>query len=372
MKPFSPRACISPPSIRHSIRAHRRSYAVQAPGAPTLEVFSRSQKWLQKERAASNAEASRQADYLKDEVASRLCERLLPSQLQSILFSNNFDTQAPTKPPAQDINRHFPKVLDLGANACNIAAALTRPNPDPDPSKPVSAPSPTASASSPAPSPPAPSSTATPPSPSTARSPSPATSSPRKSSSPTPNTFDAVLSSLSLHWINDLPSVLSQINSILKPDAPFLGVMLGGDSLYELRTSLQLAELSLRGGVSTRTSPRRRFKLLTVDVDDIIVEYPSSFALMADLQAMGESNAVLSREQGPIRRDVLVAAEAIYRELHAEGRQELPATFRLIYMIGWKEGPNQSQPLPRGSGMVSIKEILEGGGGGGGGGGGKK
>ncbi|KAJ9659376.1 hypothetical protein H2201_007401 [Coniosporium apollinis] len=300
-------------------------------------------------------------------------------------MNNNFDTQAPTKPPAQDINRHFPKVLDLGANACNIAAALTRPNPDPDPSKPVSAPLANRIGEL------------------TCAESSRTllhrdTSLPFNSSIPItrdvlsteeqlpypPNTFDAVLSSLSLHWINDLPSVLSQINSILKPDAPFLGVMLGGDSLYELRTSLQLAELSLRGGVSTRTSPladvrdvggllqSAGFKLLTVDVDDIIVEYPSSFALMADLQAMGESNAVLSREQGPIRRDVLVAAEAIYRELHAEGRQELPATFRLIYMIGWKEGPNQSQPLPRGSGMVSIKEILEGGGGGGGGGGGKK
>ncbi|MBE7182670.1 MAG: hypothetical protein INR71_15935 [Terriglobus roseus] len=73
---------------------------------------------------------------------------------------------------------------------------------------------------------------------------------------------------------------------------------------------------------------------------------------------------MLAREPGPIRRDVLAAAEAIYRELHAEPDQAmptqgLPATFRLIYMIGWKEGPNQQQPLERGSGMVSIKDILE-------------
>lgn len=55
----------------------RRSYALQAPGAPAFEVFNRKTKWLQKERAASNVEGSRQADYLKDEVAMRLCERLL-------------------------------------------------------------------------------------------------------------------------------------------------------------------------------------------------------------------------------------------------------------------------------------------------------
>lgn len=55
----------------------RRGYAVQAGGKPVFDVFNRRAKWLQKERAAANVEASRQADYLKDEVAIRLCERLL-------------------------------------------------------------------------------------------------------------------------------------------------------------------------------------------------------------------------------------------------------------------------------------------------------
>lgn len=58
-------------------RVTRRGYALQAPGVPTFDVFNRKTKWLQKERAASNVEGSRQADYLKDEVATRLCERLL-------------------------------------------------------------------------------------------------------------------------------------------------------------------------------------------------------------------------------------------------------------------------------------------------------
>lgn len=54
-----------------------RGYAVQAPGTPTLEVFNRNTKHLQKDRAGKNVEQSRQVDYLKDEVAFRLCERLL-------------------------------------------------------------------------------------------------------------------------------------------------------------------------------------------------------------------------------------------------------------------------------------------------------
>lgn len=100
--------------------------------------------------------------------------------------------------------------------------------------------------------------------------------------------------------------------------------------------------------------------MLTVDVDDIIVDYPSSFALMADLQAMGESNAVMGREMGGLGRDVLLANEAIYRALHGNEDGSLPATFRMIYMIGWKEGEGQPEPLERGSGQVNIKDILEG------------
>lgn len=189
-----------------------------------------------------------------------------------------------------------------------------------------------------------------------------------------PNTFDAVLSSLSIHWINDLPALLAQVNSILKPDGPFIAAMFGGDTLFELRGSLQLADLERRGGVTPHISPladvrdvgnllnRAGFKLLTVDVEDIVVEFPDTFALMRDLQAMGESNAIMHREGGPLSRDVLLANEAIYRALHMEeGAPGIPATFRMIYMIGWKEDKNQRQPLQRGSGDVNLKDLLGGG-----------
>ncbi|KAH8600895.1 S-adenosyl-L-methionine-dependent methyltransferase [Bisporella sp. PMI_857] len=339
-----------PISTQPIVKQICRSYAVQAPGNPTLQIFNRRTKYLQKERAAANVERSRQVDYLKDEVAARLSERLL------------------------DINRHFGHVLDLGANSCNIARALTLPDPHPDPSG--AAPPPLSSRIS-----------------QLTAADSSRTMLYRDEDLPfnqeinltrdvlddeealpyEANTFDAVLSSLSMHWINDLPSVLSQISHVLKPDAPFIGTMLGGDTLYELRTSLQLADLERRGGVSPHVSPladvrdmggllqKAGFKMLTVDVDDIIVDYPDTFALMQDLQAMGESNAILGREAGAIKRDVLLANEAIYRALHGNEDGTIPATYRLIYMIGWKEGPNQAEPLARGSGQVNISDILGGG-----------
>ncbi|KAL2175288.1 S-adenosyl-L-methionine-dependent methyltransferase [Thermothelomyces heterothallicus CBS 202.75] len=347
MRLNTPRACL--PQRLRSLTAPpcaRRAYAFQAPGGAVFKVFNSRAKRLQKERAAANPELSRQADYLKDEVAMRVCERLL------------------------DIKRHFPRVLDYGANSCNIARALTRENPDPD--APTSPPLATKLTELVA-----------------------AESSPsllyRDAELPfneelrltrrvlpddeslpfEPSSFDMVLSSLSLHWINDLPGVLAQINNVLKPDCPFIGAMLGGDTLFELRTSLQLAEQERRGGISPHVSPladvrdvggllgRAGFQMLTVDVEDIVVDYPDTFALMQDLQAMGEGNVVLGREMGAIGRDVLLANEAIYRALHGNEDGTVPATFRIIHMIGWKEGANQPKPLKRGSGEVSLKDVLE-------------
>ena len=40
---------------------------------------------------------------------------------------------------------------------------------------------------------------------------------------------------------------------------------------------------------------RAGFTLLTVDVDDVVVSYPSIFELVEDLKNMGEGNAVVNR-----------------------------------------------------------------------------
>jgi NADH dehydrogenase [ubiquinone] 1 alpha subcomplex assembly factor 5 len=48
---------------------------------------------------------------------------------------------------------------------------------------------------------------------------------------------------------------------------------------------------------------------------------------------------------------MLLATEAIYRELYGEGdnKEELPATFHIIYLIGWKHSAATPKPLERGS-----------------------
>ena len=125
--------------------------------------------------------------------------------------------------------------------------------------------------------------------------------------------FDLVLSAMALHWVNDLPGTLVQINRILKPDGLFLAAMLGGGTLWQLRQALAAAESEIEGGLSPRVSPfadlrdaagllqRAGFALPVADSETIDVEYDNALSLMRDLGAMGESNLAVERRAVPLR-----------------------------------------------------------------------
>lgn len=182
--------------------------------------------------------------------------------------------------------------------------------------------------------------------------------------------FDLVLSALSLHWVNDLPGALIQIRRALRPDGLFLGAMLGGATLNELRRCLIEAEAAVTGGAAPRLSPfadlrdaghlmrRAGFALPVVDTETVTVTYPDLFRLLADLRGMGETNAVLARSRTPLRRAVLMEAGRRYAESFAEPDGRLPATFQILHLSGWAPDPSQQQPLRPGSAKISLADAL--------------
>jgi NADH dehydrogenase [ubiquinone] 1 alpha subcomplex assembly factor 5 len=137
------------------------------------------------------------------------------------------------------------------------------------------------------------------------------------------NSFDLVISNLNLHWVNDLDKSCREILRVLKPDGAFVGAIWGNDSLYELRQSIQLAEMERRGGVVPRVGPLTRgdsfsavlhgsgFKLITCDYYEEQYGYPSLFELVEDLQNSGESQCAFNFR--PLHPDILMSAAAIYQ-----------------------------------------------------------
>jgi NADH dehydrogenase [ubiquinone] 1 alpha subcomplex assembly factor 5 len=185
-----------------------------------------------------------------------------------------------------------------------------------------------------------------------------------------PGSFDAVLSALALHWVNDLPGALLQLRRALKPDGLLLASLLGGDTLSELRQSFMAAELAEEGGVSPRVSPfaelrdlgglmqRAGFAMPVVDSDRITVTYPNALALMRELRGMGESNAVAERRRSFTRRTTLVRAAAIYGERFGQPDGRIPASFEIITLTAWAPHESQPQPLRPGSATTRLAAAL--------------
>lgn len=182
------------------------------------------------------------------------------------------------------------------------------------------------------------------------------------------NTFDIVASNLALHWVNDLPGTLRQIKNILVPDGLFIATMFGGDTLFELRGALQTAEMEVKGGFSPRISPfvdvrdcgsllqRAGFTLLTVDIDELTVNYPSPMHVISDVRNTGESNAATKR-QSYLDRATLQETKERYISMYGNSDGTVPATYQVINLLGWKPSPTQASPARRGSATASLKEL---------------
>ena len=157
-----------------------------------------------------------------------------------------------------------------------------------------------------------------------------------------PASFDLVVASLSLHWVNDLPGALIQIRQVLRPDGMFLASLPALGTLGELRTALTDAEASM-GGVSPRVSPfpelrdlaglmgRAGFAVPVADVEDIILSYADPLSLLRDLQAAGETNAVSQRDRRRPKAALFAAAASAMAG--PDGRSSV--TLRLGTMTGW-------------------------------------
>jgi SAM-dependent methyltransferase len=182
--------------------------------------------------------------------------------------------------------------------------------------------------------------------------------------------FDLIVSPLSLHTVNDLPGALMQIRQALKPDGLFLGALFGGSTLNELRAALMEGESETRGGASPRISPfadvrdlggllqRAGFALPVADSDRTVIRYGDFRTLAADLRALGETNVLTERSRLFMRRDALGSAISSYASSHSDPEGRLTATFEVIYLTGWAPHESQQKPLQPGSAKTRLADAL--------------
>jgi SAM-dependent methyltransferase len=158
-----------------------------------------------------------------------------------------------------------------------------------------------------------------------------------------PDSFDLVVASLSLHWVNDLPGALIQLRLALRPGGLLLASLPALGTLAELRQALTEAEATLAGGAAPRVSPfvdlrdcaallqRAGFALPVADVEELRLLYADPYGLLRDLRAAGEMNALSERDRRVPPRALFPAALAGLPR--RDGR--VAATLRIACMTGW-------------------------------------
>ena len=159
--------------------------------------------------------------------------------------------------------------------------------------------------------------------------------------------LELIVSTLGLHWTNDVVGALIQIRRALKPDGLFIGAFLGGVTLTELRQSLVAAESEILGGAGSRVSPfadaqdaanllqRAGFVQPVSDVDTVTARYEHPLKLVADLRQMGETSVLADRHPKPLTRALLERTFEIYFERFGGEDGRVPATFEILTVTGW-------------------------------------
>lgn len=182
--------------------------------------------------------------------------------------------------------------------------------------------------------------------------------------------LDLACSLLALQGVNDLPGALIQIRRALRPDGLFIGCLLGGRTLQELRQVLLEAESETTGGVSPRVAPfadlrdlggllqRAGFALPVIDSEVVTVRYRDMFGLLRDLRAMGWGNALVQRSRRGLRRETVLRAAALYGERFADPDGRLRATFEMVWLSGWAPHESQQKPLRPGSAKARLADAL--------------
>lgn len=186
-----------------------------------------------------------------------------------------------------------------------------------------------------------------------------------------PGAFDLVIHGLCLHWANDPVGQLIQARRALVPDGLLLAVLLGGQTLAELRAAFAQAETEISGGLSPRVAPmadirdlggllqRAGLALPVADGRPIDVSYATPLHLMRDLRAMGETNVLRDRLRRPLSRTLLARTCEIYAGAYGREDGRVRATFELVFLTGWAPAENQPKPLRPGSAVSRLSDALE-------------
>lgn len=157
--------------------------------------------------------------------------------------------------------------------------------------------------------------------------------------------YDLCVAIGTLDTVNDLPLALRLIGRALRPDAPMIGAIAGGNSLPTLRASLIEAGRQ-QGKIVARTHPRIEpatlaqllsaagFQMPVIDIDRVRLRYASFDALIRDLRSMA-ATSVLAGRPPPMSRTEAARAREAFEKQADNGRTE--EIVEILHLLAWTQ-----------------------------------
>lgn len=157
---------------------------------------------------------------------------------------------------------------------------------------------------------------------------------------------DLAWSNLALHSAGDPQPALKELRRVLKVGGLLMFSSYGPDTLKELKSAFAAHDGAAHvhafidmHDLGDMLSACGYFAPV-MDMEVITLTYAGVDALLADLRATGQQNALAERRRGLTGKGVLGAMRAAYERLRRDGR--LPASFEIVYGHAWKPEPRQS------------------------------
>jgi malonyl-CoA O-methyltransferase len=158
--------------------------------------------------------------------------------------------------------------------------------------------------------------------------------------------FDLLWSNLALQWVNELPRAFAEARRVLRVGGLFTFTTFGPDTLKELAGAFQrvdghthvnrFVDMHDVGDALVQTG----FADPVIDMEYVTVTYETPRALLAELQAIGATNATRGRPRGLTGRGRIARVESALESLRRDGR--IPATFEVVYGHAWKGEPKRT------------------------------
>jgi malonyl-CoA O-methyltransferase len=158
--------------------------------------------------------------------------------------------------------------------------------------------------------------------------------------------FDMVWSNLTLQWLNDLPRAFAEFRRTLKVGGLLTFTTLGPDTLKELRGAFARADghthvnrfvdMHDLGDMLVQSG----FADPVMEMEQMTLTYSDPRALLAELKALGATNATRGRPRGLMGKARWQRMLAALEGMRRDGR--IPATFEVVYGHAWKGEPKRS------------------------------